>query len=81
MVIYIKELISFTANLIDDDLDVQENRNEVSKKSFWESPQFYPIIGCLTALVALCLLQATCTIYRASRKKTPKVLSLLISLG
>lgn len=35
--------------------------------------KLYVVIGCVTALVALALLQASCTLYKATRKRTTKV--------
>lgn len=35
--------------------------------------KLYIVIACLAALLALALLQASCTIYKASKKRTTKV--------
>lgn len=61
----------FPANdiLFEDD----EGTRQSSMDLLFGSTKLYIVVGCVAALVALALLQASCTLYRATRKRTTKV--------
>ena len=62
-------------DLGDEDLD-----EDMSFKSdlFLDATKLYIVVGCVVALVALALLQASCTLYRSSRRRATKVQYIII---
>ncbi|KAK0071382.1 hypothetical protein PV325_013017, partial [Microctonus aethiopoides] len=56
-------------NAIDDDF---YDGDGGSKNILLSETKLYVVIGCVAALVALALLQASCTLYKTTRKKTTK---------
>lgn len=58
---------------ISEENEVVNEDNRVFKSTFLLSEtKLYILIGCVAALVALALLQASCTLYKSSRKRSTK---------
>lgn len=58
-----------------NDLDGGDADEETSFTSdlFLDATKLYIVVGCVAALLALALLQASCTLYRSSRRRATKV--------
>lgn len=54
---------------MDDEYDLPSSPSDL----FPGATKFYIVVGCVAALLALALLQASCTLYRSSRRRTTKV--------
>ena len=64
-------------DLDDNDLEKQGSENSLMAGLLLGPTKLYIVIACLAALLALALLQASCTLYKASKKRTTKVRYLL----
>ncbi|XP_015589186.1 uncharacterized protein LOC107264912 isoform X5 [Cephus cinctus] len=59
-----------------NDADVRDDEDDLTSPSstgvLLSATKLYIVVGCVAALVALALLQASCTLYRASKRRTTK---------
>jgi len=66
----LEQVCLFSVNDVDAE---DENDGSISVTDLFLGAKFYIIVGCVAALLALALLQASCTIYRSSRRRATKV--------
>lgn len=62
-------LLSVNEIEVDDEYDLPSSSSDL----FLGATKLYIVVGCVAALLALALLQATCTLYRSSKRRATKV--------
>ncbi|XP_018044703.1 PREDICTED: uncharacterized protein LOC108684748 isoform X3 [Atta colombica] len=65
-------LVVRTPRVNDIQTEDENDRPPSATDLFLGATKFYIVVGCVAALLALALLQASCTIYRSSRKRATK---------
>lgn len=56
-----------------NDIDTDEYDRPSATDLFLGATKLYIVVGCVAALLALALLQASCTLYRSSKRRATKV--------
>lgn len=56
-----------------NDIEAEDENDRSSSDLFLGTTKLYIVVGCVAALLALALLQASCTLYRSSKRRATKV--------
>lgn len=62
-----------------NDIDT-DDENGRSSDLFLGATKLYIVVGCVAALLALALLQASCTLYRSSKRRATKVRHMCVGI-
>lgn len=61
-----------------NDIEAEDENDRSSSDLFLGTTKLYIVVGCVAALLALALLQASCTLYRSSKRRATKVCLLCV---